>query len=1072
MAATPFNASGPGSSFVFDIYNDGQALRSAPSFPGGPCNYTDQTLPRCGCRRFWSRLSLGGGFQDNNLAEICMCSHHACFHEDVQPGGQFQPAAATLVVGQENQKPRTNREPLSPVQGGGSFHIPFGPGTSMNFELLNFQSIGSHPVDTDSPFQIEDARSGQDSALPDTLNSWGNLLQSQPGHNDGLPPIPSQCLMPPAQAPSTASSSQARYLRPFAGKGLHTLNGDLAPMNEVSDVGADPAPIPGNIEPAKPPRADGRDHFPSLEPSQERPSVSIGDEAWQKLSNTVDSHEQRLDKLENASFSVASHEECHDKHEHVDVRVTELESRVEEVEKMLNDNGSVASSRRIIRPDGSPDDATASVISVATDATVLGPNRVEMYSQLQALQAQVSQLQAASLPSYTKPWELEVVFLPFPLKGVWMEAREFPSQRRSTGTNGDEWTQMPNTISRATPDPSSPKFQEWAGQSADSNWLLPRAFASGRVIDQRLKSRGLIKTVLVRGPDARSIHLAIYNAFDDVFRISSNAKSGPGSNVLLADFLGLRQPWVPLRKLHKDSRLRFLAPAEMATPALWDFTFLVSSVVMKATGTHRLYVTQPEAYLQDHPLGYRAFESGWSWQKLRELTRVYPDSQSSLGDLAVPEADAMEDCWAWNDRLDESPSAHSSTLSLRQHYQRRMSRGPSVTPSQQFFTGVQSPILSSSPAVARAQSPFIHRERHGSRPLHVRTNSLPQVAGAMASPSQSRRRVSAHTSTASPYERRSSPLISRASPRMPGYHSTAVPAIASAVNPLLKHRLGTRSPSLAPRNTPRWSQARMSRSPSLAPPGFQDDRERRTTPFFYATPHSDALPDYIYQRAGSRPPVAVGPPDGYDPDDEEMEDDFGDDQGSSTDPYDSEMTNEANDDARKQSGYAESSGFGLGTDDGDYVYEDEDEDELDGVDTDGGYEPVAWSGLGQRQAAHQESQERPRPEDIPWAGIEDRMSDGENVDPESQFQSQSQEIIIHEDEDVNIIDRDDVGGDAGSGLDSQPPSEYSSKQNAWPIPLASTSRPLDHAGIEGEEQDVSQGFHIHEDMSGQETQWA
>ncbi len=176
---------------------------------------------------------------------------------------------------------------------------------------------------------------------------------------------------------------------------------------------------------------------------------------------------------------------------------------------------------------------------------------------------------------------------------------------------------MPNTVSRATPDPHTPRFGEWVGQNRESHWLLPRAFPAGRIIDQRLRSRGFVKTITVRGSDARSIQLAINNAFGDILRVSavSSARSSYAiANSPLADFLGLRQAWVPLRKLHKDSRLRFLAPAEMATPTLWDYAFLVSSVVMKATGVHRLYVTQPEAYLQDHPVGHQANETGWTWQ--------------------------------------------------------------------------------------------------------------------------------------------------------------------------------------------------------------------------------------------------------------------------------------------------------------------------------------------------------------------------------------------------------------------------------------------------------------------------
>ncbi|GAB1315198.1 hypothetical protein MFIFM68171_05408 [Madurella fahalii] len=1120
MATTPFDAPVAGSSFVFDIYNDGQTSRAtAPALPNGPCNYTDQTLPRCGCRRFWSRPLLNNTLHDSAtpaLAEVCMCSHHACFHEDVQ-SGQAQPQPITSVAGQENQRPRVNREPLSPVQGLASFHMPASLGSSLDFNLLDFQTSVTVPrIEAANPSPAEGARPAQDSPMPDTFNSWGDLIQSQPGHANGLPPIPAQCLMS-SQPTSTTASSQARYLRPFAGKGLQTLSGGSALRAEsrVLERNNEDGSGSGTIQDlghpsADSPARDAGDATPKASPSQGRSMAGSYAGSYQKLADTVEAHEQRLERLENASFSIAGHDDCHDKHEHTDLRVTELESRVEEVEKMLNDNGSVASSRRTIRNDGAADDATASVVSVSTNATVQASNRAEVYSQLQILQAQVNQLQAAALPSYTKPWQLEVVFLPFPLKGIWMEARNFPTQRRSTGSAVEEWTQLPNTISRATPDPQSPKFMEWVGQGPESNWLLPRAFASGRVIDQRLKSRGLIKTVLVRGPDARSVQLAIHNAFDDVLRISANfdARSGYAPDSPLAEFLGLRQAWVPLRKLHKDSRLRFLSPAEMATPALWDFTFLVSSVVMKATGTQRLYITQPEAYLQDHPLGYHAFESGWNWQKLRELSRVYPDSQSSAGD--VPEADAMEDCWAWNDRLDEPPSANSSVMSLRQSHQQRSSRRSSTEPSAQFFTGVQSPILSNSPRFARAQSPLVQRERKGSWPPHIRAGSLPPVAPALLSPAQSRRRVSSHAASATPYERRSSPFVPRPSPRLNGSATTSVP----------KRRFGTRSPSLAPRNTPRWSRTSMSRSPSLAPGGpygYHDDppnRERRTTPFYYATPHSEG-----YFRAGSRgpPPTAAavlrtgGYGDGDGDDDEEMNDgDYEDEgRGSSTDPYDSEMTG---DDIGKYNGaggkrqkHNGSFGFGTDGDEADLdidVYEDEDEedeegeaeeeeDELDGVDTDadgpGGGGGTVWSGLGQQQQQllHAQMQmqiqmqvppQPTRPEDIPWAGIEDHMSDGENMDPQTQSASSQEidDIEIHEDEDASqqhhqqSSQRDAEDADEASSS-SQAPSEYSSKPGPWQvIPLPTTEDEVAYAG-KGQKQPVTMGdvepmgFRIHED---------
>ncbi|KAK4201474.1 hypothetical protein QBC40DRAFT_60763 [Triangularia verruculosa] len=1056
MAATPFDPSVPGDSFIFDIYTDGQTLRAptpATFLPGGPCNYTDSALPRCGCRRFWSNSSLAS----TGTVEICMCSHHACFHEDVQPGqtqtqlAQTQSAPVAGVLGQENQKPRSHREPLSPVQELANWPMPASFGASLDLNLLDFQNSAPNPrIEATTPLPVAHLQPAHDSPMPDTFDHWGDLIETQADNISvsGLPPIPAQCLL--AQGPpSTASSSQARYLRPFAGRGLQTLNAVPTLREEVARPGVlDDDPTQEH----DPMSRREREETPKASQSQVKSSKPDADStAYQKLTETVESHEQRIDRLENTSFSVAGHEECHDKHEHTDMRVTELESRVDEVEKMLNDNGSVVGSRRHVRNDTTADDATASVVSVATNTTITTSNRVEVYNQIQRLQAQVNQLQAAAPPTYAKPWELEVVFMPFPLKGVWVQANEFPIQRRSLGAGADaEWTQMQNTLSRATPDPQSPKFAEWPGQSSESNWLLPRAFASGRIIDQRLRSRGLIKTVLVKGADARSVQLAIHDAFSEVLRVS--ALTGVGSdyspNSPLNEFMGLRQAWVPLRKLHKDSRLRFLTPAEMATPALWDFTFLGSSVIMKATGVHRLYITQPEAYLQDHPLGYHALDAGWTWQKLRELSRFYPDSQSTASD--VPEADAMEDCWAWNDRVDEPPSHNASVLNLRHSHLQRLSRRSSTEPSQQFYTGVQSPMLSNGQSFIRAGSPLTQRERKGSRPPQfIRAGSVPAgVLPAHSAQAFARRRVS----TAAPHERRSSPLISRPTPR--------VNTVQTSGNATKKRRLGTRSPSLVPRNTPRWS---MSRSPSLAPPGmFGHYEERDRTPFCYATPHSEVVGEHGYPRGGSRgPPQAMLRNDGYDPDDdedEEMTDDFQEDdtQGSSTDPYDSEMTNDVSP-AKEVRGSQGSFGFGTDgegneMDDIDIdVYEDDEEDELDGVETDHTtghqrYQVNSHAVWGNQAAAAHVT----RPEDIPRAGIEDQMSDGENVDPSSSFSSfasdmsgsfhssqsrqqehaQQQEIEIHQDED------EEDGAERRSNTSarsSQAPSEYSSRPGPWNV---------------------------------------
>ncbi|OIW23539.1 hypothetical protein CONLIGDRAFT_565722, partial [Coniochaeta ligniaria NRRL 30616] len=924
MAATPFDAALPSNSFLFDIYADGQPAAIQPKLPCGPCNFADTTPgasgAKCGCRRFWSRHSaVRGPFADSiNSDQVgwCMCSHHACYHDDFAPG-QVPLSAVDVFAGQENERPRTNREPLSPVQDMPSLQIPTSLATSLDLNLLDMPASFSYTnQEMVHPGAAINHSHGQDSSMPDTLN-WGTFLASQPGQDGSFPPIPPQCLMPPGP-PSTASSSQARYLRPFAGKGLQTLSGASGAKTRE--------PLLDRItETSVPPEVagvSGSDAAHATDEAEDARSsatmTGISRDAFQHLSKAVQGHEQRLDRLENTSFSVAGHEDCQEKHDHADLRVTELESRVEEVEKILNNDGSsIGSGRRTLRRD-TADDATASVASVSTTAA----GASEMYSQLQALQAQVSHLQSTSAPSYNNPWEVEVVFLPFPLKGIWIEAREIQTatQPGAAGRNSEEWTQMPNTGSRAGPDALLPSTGPAYGDFHGPDWLLPRACAPGGMVDKRLRSRGLVKTVPVRGPDARSIQVAINTAFADILRVGA---SDVASRALVHRVahnidpppLGLQQSWVPLRKIHKDSRLRFLAPAELVTPSLWDHAFLTSSVVMRASGMQRLYITQREAYLQDHPIGYQAFESCWTWQKLRTLTRVYPDSQSSSnGD--VPEADAMEACWTWNDRLDEPPSSRpSSTTPRPAQPNRSWARRSSTSPSQQYFTGIQSPILSTSQAAIRAQSPLTLKDRKGPRPDHIRTNSLPPAATAAFSPSLNKRRVSSHATN--PYERRPSPLIQRASPRLPPTDTST------------KRRSTTRSPSFLPRNTPRWSQARPSRSPSLAPFGAQpfDDlrSERRTTPFCYATPYSNApASNGGYNRASSRD----------DDDDGDMDID---------------------------------------------VYE----DELDDLDTEdeGPWQRsnTATRHLAQQDHAH--GQVTTLPEDEPWPGIED-MSDGENVDPD------------------------------------------------------------------------------------------
>ncbi|KAE9378369.1 hypothetical protein N431DRAFT_328292 [Stipitochalara longipes BDJ] len=343
----------------------------------------------------------------------------------------------------------------------------------------------------------------------------------------------------------------------------------------------------------------------------------------------IENHEQRLDLLENASFSNAAIEELQETDERIDNRVCDLEERVIEIEKAqaaINDASSVGS-RHVVNTSFN---SRASVTSSAMIAAAIDGFDV---SRVEALEAQVAELQASALPSHSRPWEVEVVFLPFgtQLMGVWSSQHSMTQRSRLNSTATDEWTQTQHSMAAAqaclTAHDQASAWENSAmnlGDQEDTTWLMAKACALRSRVDERLRSRGLVKEIQVFGPDARDVQSAMLTAFGDLpdilaedpytQREDQNAGSVPKP---LKKYLGLHYSWIPLRKLHKDSCLRFLTHSEMVTPALWTTPFLTSSVVMRHKTKPRLYVTHRDSYIQH--LGYD--NADWTWQKLRQLPR-------------------------------------------------------------------------------------------------------------------------------------------------------------------------------------------------------------------------------------------------------------------------------------------------------------------------------------------------------------------------------------------------------------------------------------------------------------------
>jgi hypothetical protein len=537
----------------------------------------------------------------------------------------------------------------------------------------------------------------------------------------------------------------------------------------------------------------------------------------------IQNHEQRLDALENASFSHSAIDELQENNGDLDTRVGGLETRVDDLEKTRlaqSDAGSFGGRQLLERSfDSAMSNTSSALIAAAID-------HVD-YARIDSLEQQISELQATAPPSHARPWEIEVVFLPFGsrLNGIWSTQHPSTQRSRMNSTAGDDGTQTQfNSLFAAQACLTS--YDEdvaWENSmkgvgSGHNAWLMPRACGLRSRIGERLRSRGLVKLLQIKGPDARDVQAAMLTAFGDLPNLlADDPYSHHGRNhrtipESLSNYLGLRASWIPLRKLHKDDNLRFLNTSEMITPALWTVHFLASSIAMRAHGTRRLYVTQPDAYIQH----LRDESAEWTWRKLRQLPRVYPEAQPIDH---TPEADAHEPCWEFDDRLDPPPSIHSpsashhSSLSIRPiSHEQEMEP---TSPSDHFSSQAASPAASTTPtSVAppplRPLSPL--KERHPFRPIHTRTTSMPSLIPIKSSPSMTKRRIASFE-----HESQSSPT--RAAPTM------------------LKRRRISRSPS-RPRDTPRWSAGPP--SPYTFVEDIVERSKRGTTPFAYATPHSNA----------------------------------------------------------------------------------------------------------------------------------------------------------------------------------------------------------------------------------------
>ncbi|KAF2402225.1 hypothetical protein EJ06DRAFT_580519 [Trichodelitschia bisporula] len=455
------------------------------------------------------------------------------------------------------------------------------------------------------------------------------------------------------------------------------------------------------------------------------------------LADVVRTLASRVDGLESTSFtssvivSAATVEEINERIDMLDGKVLELEEKVDDhgrtlVGGLLEDGKRRRRKGRkwtrdtedsLLLNDSFPGLSDSDDRTEGTFLTLL--ERTGYEARLRSVEERVEHLDSVAGPSISAPWEIEVVLLPWgrDLRGIWFKPEDLPF-RRSRNSMGDEsvftlpsdsdageeadrddddWTRTalqlnasPQKTSKSSLRPSPLRLddesvwseraiQEWAeaGDHALGNtWLVPKACGPKGAVYHRLQSRGFVRTVTLRGGGAKTVRDAVRRAFIDVLDLHKSSQPSLRESQMKASvFLALDGPFAPLRKIHKSSRLRFLSPAEMVSPALWNADFLASGVMMRAPGgKKRLFVTHPEAYIQpatchrppkQHP--------GWTWQRLRELPRFTPATQEIGTPSGVPEADAKEPCWAYFPSLDSPPSSLFSSFTSVQSTHSRLS---------------------------------------------------------------------------------------------------------------------------------------------------------------------------------------------------------------------------------------------------------------------------------------------------------------------------------------------------------------------------------------------------------------
>ena len=156
--------------------------------------------------------------------------------------------------------------------------------------------------------------------------------------------------------------------------------------------------------------------------------------------------------LENGSFNYVQPEDLNHTLEMYEGRLIEAEHRLDEHEKLhlaLDAEQSSSSSTRRRFDDVNASFGSNQSIQSTTSSVLISAalNRKETGMEIESIKDRLDVLESTTLPTSLKPWEIEVVLLPWgpELRGIWFSPDEpMHDPQGVTTQNSEEWTQARN----------------------------------------------------------------------------------------------------------------------------------------------------------------------------------------------------------------------------------------------------------------------------------------------------------------------------------------------------------------------------------------------------------------------------------------------------------------------------------------------------------------------------------------------------------------------------------------------------------------------------------------------------